>query len=376
VKQIPLFGVVHTEQMETVMLDVLRSGRVASGKYVTRFEQGLAALTGHLHVVSTVDMTSAMLLALRLANVGPGDEVLTTAFACLATNSAIAQCGALPRWVDVKPNSVEIDMEDVLRKIGPATKALILYHVAGYPGPARELSKLCQKRGIALIEDCDNALCAQRDGDNIGLAGDFAVYSFYPNRQINCTEGGALACRREEDANRARRLRRFGIDADSFRTAAGEINPASDVSEIGWAVTMNNLCAAIGTVQLEGVRARVDKARVNAIALRDRLSHICGVQHVAPAPNALPAYWVFLIFVQQRDLLLSELKKRGVACSSLHQRNDIYTGFGTLIPVELPNTSRLQDRILALPCGWWLANEDIDVIGDALESAIEALPLQ
>lgn len=375
-KQIPLFGVVRTEQMEAVMLDVLRSGRVANGEYVTKFEQGLAALTGHSHMVSTVDMTSSMLLALRLADVGPGDEVLTTAFACLATNSAIAQCGAMPRWVDVKPYSVEIDIEDVVRKIGPATKALILYHLAGYPGPARELSKLCKERGIALIEDCDNALCARRDDENVGLAGDFAVYSFYPNRQINCTEGGALACRRHEDAQRARRLRRFGIDAADFRTDTGEINPASDVSEIGWAVTMNNLCAAIGTVQLDSVQARVDKARVNAIALRDRLSHINGVQHVVPASNALPAYWVFLVFVEHRDALLKELKKQGVSCSSLHQRNDIYTGFGVPELVELPNTSCLQQHILALPCGWWLTNEDIDLIGDAFESAIKALTLQ
>jgi perosamine synthetase len=376
VKHIPLFGVVRTEQMEAAMLDVLRSGRVASGEYVTQFEQGLATLTGHSHIVSTVDMTSAMLLALRLAGVGPGHEVLTTAFACLATNSAIAQCGALPHWVDVKQDSVEIDMEDVLRKIGPATKALILYHVAGYPGPARELSKLCRERGITLIEDCDNALCAQRDGDNVGLAGDFAVYSFYPNRQINCSEGGALACRREEDAKRARRLRRFGIDIANFRTAAGEINPVCDVSEIGWAVTMNNLCAALGTMQLDGVLARVDKARANAIALRGRLSHIRGIQHVEPVSNTLPAYWVFLIFAEQRDALLMELKKRGVASSSLHQRNDIYTGFGVSVPVELPNTSRLQERILALPCGWWLEDEDIDIIGDAFESAIDALALQ
>lgn len=375
-KQIPLFGVVRTEQMEKVMLDVLRSGRIASGEYVAQFEEGLAALTGHSHVVSTVDMTSAMLLALRLANVGLGDEVLTTAFACLATNSAIAQCGAVPRWVDVKPESVEIDIEDVLRKIGPATKAIILYHVAGYPGPGRELAKLCQDRGIALIEDCDNALGARRDGHNVGLAGDFAVYSFYPNRQINCTEGGALACRREEDAKRARRLRRFGIDSTDFRTNIGEINANSDVPEIGWAFTMNNLCAAMGTVQLDSVQTRIDKARVNAAALRDRLSHIVTVQHIVPGANVLPAYWVSLMLVERREALLRELKKCGLACSSLHQRNDIYTGFRVPEPVELPNTSRLQERILALPCGWWLEAEDIDVIGNVFELAIEAVSAQ
>jgi perosamine synthetase len=376
VNQIPLFSVVRTEQMETVMLEVMRSGRIAAGEYVARFEDGLAALTGHRHVVSTNDMTSAMLLALRLAGVGPGDEVLTTAFACMATNSAIAQCGAVPAWVDVKPDGVEIDLEDVVRKIGAKTKALILYHVAGYPGPAKELAQLCKAHGIVLIEDCDNALCARRDGANVGLVGDYAVYSFYPNRQVNCTEGGALACRHEEDAKRARRLRRFGIDPSTFRTVAGEINPASDVPEIGWAVTMNNLCAALGAVQLDTVENRVDKARANAAALRDRLSGMAGVRQIAPSAGSEPAYWVFLLLAEQRDAVMLELKKRGISCSSLHQRNDVYTGFGVPAPANLPNTSSLQQRILALPCGWWLDSADIAVIGDALESAVGVLQLQ
>ena len=369
VNHIPLFGVVHSEQAEAVALEVMRSGRVASGPYIAEFEKGLAALTGHEHVITTCDMTSAMLLALRLAGVCPGDEVLTTSFACLATNSAIAQCGATPAWVDVRPDSVEIDIDDVARKIGRSTKAVILYHVAGYPGPARQLANLCRERGIALIEDCDNALGARRDGDPVGRAGDFAVYSFYPNRQINCTEGGAVACRNPDDAARARRLRRFGIDASTFRGENGEINPSSDVPELGWAITMNNLCAAIGTTQLASVAGRIAQARANSAALREALTGVPGVVPVPVADGAESAYWVFLVLADHRDVMLAALKEAGVMCSSLHQRNDVYSGFKVELPTQLPATVRLQDRILALPCGWWLQPADICRIGDAVLAA-------
>lgn len=371
-RQIPLFNVLHTEQAEAVTLEVMRSGRIASGPYVAAFEAGLAALTGHSHIVTTVDMTSAMLLALRLAGVGPGDEVLTSAFACLATNSAITQCGAFPVWVDMRTDSVEMDIDDVARKIGPKTKALVLYHVAGYPGPARELAVLCREHGIILIEDCDNALGARQDGDFVGLAGDYAVYSFYPNRQINCTEGGALACRNEEDAARARRLRRFGIDSANFRGKDGEINPHSDVPEIGWAFTMNNLCAAIGTTQLATVASRIDRAKTNASRLHAALANVPGIALIPVATGSEPAYWVFLVLADNRDAMLGALKNAGVMCSSLHQRNDVYSGFKVSVQAELPATADLQQRILALPCGWWVEHDDIDKIVEAVIFASHA----
>ena len=98
-----------------------------------------------------------------------------TTFACLSTNAAIAQCGAIPVWVDVTSQTVEIDVSDLVSKLTDRTRAVILYHVAGYPAPAQEIAAICYQRGIALIEDCDNALFAYRDGVHVGSHGDFAV---------------------------------------------------------------------------------------------------------------------------------------------------------------------------------------------------------
>ena len=371
-----LFSVVNLPEMEAAALEVLRSGQIASGSYVAKFEAGISQIVNQPNVVSTVDMTSAIFLALYLAGVGAGDEVLTTAFACMSTNSAIAQCGAVPVWVDVKLQSIEIDLEDLTSKLSGRTKAVILYHVAGYPAPAKDLAVLCKRLGIVLIEDCDNALFASRDAVPVGSYGDFAVYSFYPTRQINTTEGGALICKSADTAARARRLRRFGIDSVTFRNSIGEISPTSDIPEIGWGYTMNNLCAAIGCAQLSTAQGKVRDTQKNAAKLTQLIGEIQNVRVMPVTQNSSPAYWVLLLFVDKRDAVLACMKHQGVMASCLHHRNDIYTGFSGGAFHHLPNTAYLQDHILAIPCGWWLTDEDLEVIAKTLARAVSSVHLQ
>lgn len=365
-KPIPLFGVVHLPEMEAATLEVLRSGSIANGGYVTKFEESLGQILGQKNVVTTVDMTAAMQMALHLADVGEGDEVLTLAFACLSTNSAIAQRKAKPIWVDLAPNSIEMSIDDLISKITNRTKAIILYHVAGYPGPAKTIAEVCIQHGITLIEDCNNALLASKGGVMVGSHGDFSVYSFYPNRQINTTEGGALVCKDPEDATRARKLRRFGINPDTFRHEGGEINPTSAVSEIGWSVTLSNLCSAIGMSQVKTLQERVDATRVNAASFEAGLKKINGLRSVPYQSNDRPSFWVFLLFVEQRDQMLVHLKKAGINASGLHMRNDIYTGFGAH-KSWLINTDYVQNHLLAIPCGWWLNSHDVELVIKTIE---------
>ena len=369
--QASLFGVYHSDEIERVVIDVLRSGQVASGPYVAKFEASFGELIGQRHVVSLVDMTSAIYMALHLSNVKPGDEVLTTAFACLSTNTAIAQIGATPVWVDVKEHSVEIDLADLESKIGRKTKAVILYHVAGYPGPAKEVAEICKRHGLMLIEDCDNALFAKRGKLKVGSFGDFSVYSFYPNRQINATEGGVLTCKNEDDSDRARKLRRFGIDSSKFRNHLGEIDSKVNIPEIGWSWTMNNLCASIAYTQLSSVKDRHAQTKRNAQKLMDRIGCLEGVELVNFDFDSHPSFWVLLLFVEKRDEVLAHMKKLGVQVSSLHQRNDSYTGFKSISNNQLVNTTYLQDHILGIPCGWWLDDELLDLILNSLQAAIK-----
>lgn len=366
---VSLFNAINTPEMEAAAIAVMRSGRIASGLYVPTLEAGLSTLLKQENVVSTIDMSNAIQLALHLAGVRAGDDVLTSAFACMSTNSPIATLGARPIWVDMAANAAYISVADFEAAITPNTKAAILYHLAGYPSPAKEIAEICRRHNIVLIEDCDNALLASLDGKFVGGFGDFAVYSFYPNRQINATEGGALVCKDPAQAVRARKLKRFGIDATTFRASSGEINEASLIPEAGGSIGLNNLCAAIACTQLGSVGARIESTRKNAAWLIAKLSAIPAVTLINELPNSQSSYWALLIKVDNRDEVLAQLKAQGVMASKLHQRNDIYTCFIPSVR-NLPNTTELQNTVIALPCGWWLSSQDLEQVVQAVRLAV------
>jgi dTDP-4-amino-4,6-dideoxygalactose transaminase len=247
--------------------------------------------------------------------------------------------------------------EDLARKLKPSIKAVTLYHVAGYPANSDKIAAMCRAHGIPLIEDCNNALGATQNGKPVGRAGEFAVYSFYPNRQINGLEGGALACPDAQTAQHARRLRRFGIDFNTFRDARGEINPGSDVPEIGISALFSQLNAAVARSQLPTLASRQQQIQRNAARLVELLDGTAGIRLVKTEPSSSPAYWGLLLYVERRDQMLAALKGQGIQCSVLHQPNNTYSGFHSL-PVELPCTRHAFDHLLALPCGWWLKGDD------------------
>lgn len=369
---IPLFGIYHDEAMERAAVEVLRSGQIASGPRVAAFEQALAELAGQPHVVTVNDMSNALQIALRLAGVGAGDEVLTSAYACLSTNAPIAMVGAQARWVDVDPATGSLDPEALRRAITPRSKAVIAYHLAGYPVDIEAIAAICHEHGLKLIEDCDNALLASVAGRAVGTWGDFAIYSFYPNRQINASEGGAVACRTPEEATRARRLRRYGIEMTGFRDRWGEISPASDVAEIGLAAPLNQLCAALGLSQLGGVAERLAVSRRHAAEMARQLDGLPGLSLVPATPGAQPAYWTLLLRLEQRDHVMHQLKSAGVQCSTLHLRNDSYSAFGG--SAELPGTQAFAAQMLAVPCGWWLSQAQVAQVVSGLKSALQAQP--
>lgn len=368
-KNISLFGVCTGAGTGEAITEVLQSGAIAYGRYVEEFSEEFKHLVEQNHVVTVNDMSNAIQIALRLSGVGCGDRVLASSFACMSTNAPIAGVGAVPVWVDVDPATGLIDPMAFRRSLTGNEKAAIVYHCAGYPAKIVEIANICKENGIVLIEDCDNALLATVNGRQVGTFGDFAVYSFYPNRQVNATEGGALACRRQSDADRGRKLRRYGIDIPRFRDEFGEIDPSCDITEIGYAATLNNLCSAIGLQQLSTVGKRIDYARFVADLYSEAFRGVDGIQIVAPERDSIPSYWAYLIRVRDRDNVLKRMKSLGIQVSKLHHRTDQYSGFG-MHEKNLPATQDFLDHVLALPCGWWLKSHDIEHIAQKLIESV------
>ncbi len=356
---IELFHPVHLAEMETAALEVLRSGQIASGPKVADLEQAFSDVSGREYILATNDMTGAIMMALYIEGVGEGDEIATVAFSCLRSNSPIVRLGARPLWIDIDPSTVSMSVEDLKSKLNPSVKAVMVYHIAGYPSDIRRISALCNERGIPLIEDCNNAIGATIGGCSVGEIGEYAVFSMYPNRQINGIEGGMLATPNGEIAARAKRLRRFGIDALSFRDTTGKISTHSDVPEIGWSLTMSNLNAAVALSQLKTLPNRVERTRFVADKLTRALCNLRRLRLVRPLTGTNSAFWGFLVLSEHRDELLLHLDAHGIKSSTIHHRNDWYTGFGTP-RANLPGTDVVMDQILALPCGYWMTDTQIN----------------
>ncbi len=351
---------------------VLASGQLASGPNVPALEQALADYLQRSDVVCLGDATHALALALQLAGVEPGHDILTLSYNCMSSNAAIAHVGATPVWVDIDEDTATISLADCERAITPRTKALIVYHVAGYPAPLPALRAFCDSHRIALIEDANNALAATLDARKIGTFGDFAVFSFYANRQVNGVDGAALVCPDGVTAAEARRLRRYGIDVPRFRDARGEIDARSDIPRVGMSSPLNHVQATLALAHLRTLDVRVDRNRRHVETLAGRLADVHAVRPVAWEAGAQPAFWTWLVRCGDRDTLLERLKGRGVQCSKLHQPNDVYSGFGSAARA-LPHTARFIDEILALPCGWWLDDSTLGLLADEVRAAAAGL---
>jgi dTDP-4-amino-4,6-dideoxygalactose transaminase len=356
---------------QAVLQPVLASGQLAAGPNVAGLEQDLAAYLGGGRVVVLGDMTHALTLALQLAGVGPGAEVLTLAYNCLSSNTAITQAGAVPVWVDIDSALASMSVADCEAALTPRTRALIVYHVAGYPAPLEALRAFCDQHHLVLIEDANNALGARWNGRPVGLVGDFAVFSFYANRQVNGIEGAALVCPDEATAREALRLRRFGIDIATFRDPLGEINPASDVPRIGMSSPLNHVNATLARHRLRSLDERLARNRRHVTWLVEALAGVEGIGPIGWPEQADPAFWVWLVRCEQRDRMLTELKQQGIQCAKLHQPNDVYTGFGSQRR-RLEQTGHFMASILALPCGWWLTEQDLAQVVNGVRRCAES----
>lgn len=356
-KPLRLFDCRIGSQAREALDPIFASGALAAGPFVGELEERLEARFPGRHAVVLSDMTQALAMALRMAGVGPGDEVLTLALNCMSSNSALSLVGATPVWVDVDPATLTIDLADCARALSSRTRALVVYHVSGYPADLVAVEAFCVAHGLVFIEDANNAMGAHSAGRPIGTGGRFSILSFYANRHVNAVEGAAMLCAGSEDAGRARRLRRFGVDAARFRDVEGEIAQDADVPEIGFPASMTNVNARLACQHLDSLDARLAASRGNAHALYQGLAGT----HVTPISwrrEDAPAFWTFFVRCADRDALMRMLKAEGVQCSKLHQRNDRYTGFG-VPPRALLGTATFEREMLALPIGWWLDGSQI-----------------
>lgn len=336
------------------LTSALKSGQLATGPRVGDFEQQLGEFVGNPNCVATSDRAAALTLALRLCGVEAGTEVMLSPLACLATTMPVANLGATPVWCDVDPATGMLDPTQLAARRSARTRAILHYHWAGDVGPLAELQQVAGALGLPLVEDASGAFGAELDGHKLGATGSaYTVYSFYAVSHLASGDGGALFCATAADADRARQLRRFGIDPRTFRLASGDLNPASDIPAAGYSFAMTDLTAALALAQLADAPLVLAAHRSNGLAFDRALSGHPHLVLLERAPEARSAYWVYALRSPRRDALLARLHAAGIGAQRLHVRNDGYGCFGGT-PAKLPGVAAFDAENLCVPSGWWV----------------------
>lgn len=313
---INLFKVYMPPEVDAPLLEVLHSGYITQGKKVDEFEEKFEKVLGVRNAVSLNSCTSALTLALRVADVVADDEVITTPMTCTATNLPILSLGATPVFADINPETGLIDPEDVKRKITDKTRAIMAVDWGGAPVDVKALMAIAEEHGIKLIVDAAHALGTRHNAEP-----DFTCYSLQAIKHITTGDGGVLLCKDDNDKHRAKVLRWFGIDREA---PSKDTRIDQDIVEWGYKFHMNDITATIGIVQLDHI-ARVVKAhQVNAAYLSNELSPNFR------KPSFEGAFWLYTIQLpnqEYRQSFKEWMEAHDIQVSQVHKRNDEYTVF-------------------------------------------------
>lgn len=355
-------GMPPREQLMPALEAVLYSGQIADGPVVATFEAAFAEQFALPHTVATSSGSAALHLALLLGGVRPGDEVISTAMTAEPTNTVILQAGALPVFADVCAHNGNLDPASVEQAITAATRAIVVVHYAGYPADMPALRALADRHGLALIEDCAHALGATAAGQPVGSWGDSAIFSFQAIKHLTTVDGGLLALRDGTQLAEARRLRWFGLTRGVPRTEV-------DITTAGFKYNMNSVTATLGLLQLQGIGERIHRHVENAEYLNGRLANAAHVRPAHCGPQDSPSYWLYTLLCEDAERVERHLLAHGVTASKLHRPNHLHSVFQPLRQ-PLPQTEAFHQRLLHLPCGWWVNDADREHIAElVLEAA-------
>ena len=342
---IPLLDLVTQYQsikpeIDAAIQDVLNSGKFILGPHVKAFEQEIANYLGVKHAIGLASGTDALIIALRAADVGPGDEVIVPAYTFFATAGAVLNIGATPVFVDVNPETYLMDYTQLNEAYSKDTKAIIPVHLYGQAVDMDDVLAFAQDHNLVVIEDNAQAFGAEYKGRKTGSIGDFGCLSFFPSKNLGgYGDGGMLVTNDDELARKARMLRTHGWQKKYFP----EI--------LGYNSRLDEMQAAILQVKLKYVDQWNEQRRQVASWYDSELKEI-GIQPPVVAPNRVHVFHLYMVRFQQRDQVQQALKAAGIASDiyypqPLHQCKPCH---GLPIPQNgLSVSEQASKELLALP---------------------------
>lgn len=348
--------------------DTILTGWITQGPRVAEFEEKFAAYTGAKYAVAVSNCTTALHLAMIVAGVGPGDEVICPSMSYIATANCIRYVGAIPVFAEINPANYNLDVEDAARKITSKTKAILLVHQIGMPADIDAFRQLAEKHGLKLIEDAACAAGSSYKGAKIGSHSELVCFSLHPRKVISTGDGGFVTTNREDYYQRMKLLRQHGMSVnDRVRHESSKLI-FEDHVEVGYNYRMTDIQAAVGLKQLEKLDWIVEERRKIAFRYNEAFRDIEHIQLPIEEEGYFSNYQSYSIYLKddcpvgRNDIMQKMLDagistRRGIMTS--HRETAYKTDYAEL---SLPVSEKSADRSIILPLYIPMSNEDVEKV--------------
>lgn len=366
---IPVFRPSITEEEIEAVSNVMRSGWLGLGPVTEQFEKALAEYFGAEHVVAVNSGTAALHLALAVLDLQPEDEVIVPSITFVSTAHVVEYCGARVVFADVDEDTLNINLDDVKRKINDRTRAIIPVHYGGHPVDLDRLRQIVGNRDITIIEDAAHACGAYYQGKPVGGLSPLTCFSFHAVKNLTCGEGGAVTTNNPEWAKKLRQLRWMGISKDTYARSSGDRVYAWQywVHDLGFKYHMHDIAAAIGLVQLRRLEENNRKRRRIAERYSDAFAGLGWLDRPIEHPDSFSSWHIYGLRALDRDRLIAHLKKRGIA-PGVHyypvHLHPYYADRGTQCPIA----EEIWKRILSVPIFPDMDDRQVERVIDAVRS--------
>lgn len=372
--KIPLFDLNFDEKEEQAALKTIQSKWISTGPKTAAFEAKFADMLHVDHAVALSNCTVALHLALKLAGVQSGDEVICPSLTFVATVNSIRYVDAIPVFADVTSyENPTIDPDDIQKKITPKTKAIVVMHYGGFACDMDRIMELVKQHGIKVIEDACHGPLSEYQGKKLGTIGDVGCFSFFSNKNISTGEGGMLITNNEDYAARTKLLRSHGMTSMSYERAKGH-STAYDVVELGFNYRMDDIRSSIGLVQLDKIEADLHKRAEIRKMYIELLQDLPDIIIPFMGYTDFASNYIFPIVLkdsnaESRDRVRNELAEAGIQTSVHYPAVHHFTIYKEFYR-ELPVTDYLVDNLITLPMYSKLNHKDINFIVASLKSIL------